>query len=266
MQYNRPLLNAIPLCRTRGSTLLSWQTSQETVRTCMQGSGFSELHLDLHQQGQFFKQFHPLASLLKNEDPTKITTGTTCQGLCGELPTVYWNKRWAHLKTQLQMWGWMLENLTRISFENLVLCWNICHWNGNQTIIYVQFYHLHILISLDSFKQLWERIFFKRNGCISKGNPRSDVQAFTFPMDFWKSARGYCWAPSGLLMKHVEVRRPCRMSWCVPYYHHAKSPTLWGWVAELCQSPPGTFPASSGSLMERDWCLLGAEEEWLKRE
>lgn len=66
-----------------------WQTSQETVRTCMQGSGFSELHLDLHQQGQFFKQFHPLASLLKNEDPTKITTGTTCQGLCGELPTVY---------------------------------------------------------------------------------------------------------------------------------------------------------------------------------
>lgn len=202
MEYNRPLLNAIPLCRTRGSTLLSLANlSGNCTYVHARKWIFRTVQ---HQQGQFFKQFHPLASLLKNEDPTKITTGTTCQGLRGELPTEYWNKRWAHLKTQLQMWGWMLENLTRISFENLVLCWNICHWNGNQTIIYVQFYHLHILISLDSFKQLWECIFFKRNGCISKGNPRSDVQAFTFPMDFWKSARGYCWAPSGLLMRHVE--------------------------------------------------------------
>lgn len=206
-----------------------------------------------------------LAFLLKNEDLTKIITGTTCWGLCRELPAEYWNKRWAHLKAQLQMWGWVLENLTRISFENLVLCWNICHWNGNQTIIYVQFYHLHILICLDSFKQLWECIFFRRNGCISKGKPRSDIQASIFPMDFCKPTRGYCWALSGLLIRHVEMRRPYGMSWYRPYSLHAKSPPR-GDQWQSCAKAHQGHSQLPQALMERDWFLLGAEEEWLQKE
>lgn len=164
------------------------------------------------------------------------------------------------------MWGWILENLTRISFENLVLCENICHWNGNQTIIHVQFYHLHILMTLDSFKQLWEPIFFKCKGYIFKGKPSSSVEVCKIcPLDHCKPTRCcYLGPPLLLWMGMVEVGGSTRNGWWCPV---RSLPGSWApsQLTQLpcgdpgqgcCQNLQGSSLNSAGSLVGRCCCLL----------
>lgn len=155
------------------------------------------------------------------------------------------------------MWGWILENLTRISFENLVLCENICHWNGNQTIIHVQFYHLHILMTLDSFKQLWELIFFKCKGYIFKGKPSSNVKVCNIcPLDHCKPTRCcYLGAPLLLWMGMVEVGGSMMNVSGGVQWGSSQAPELSAsWLSTLWGPGAGSLPEPAGVIPE--FCRL----------
>lgn len=63
-------------------------------------------------------------------------------------------------------------------------------------------------MTLDSFKQLQERIFFKHDGYVFKSKPNSNVKAAIHPIDHCKPTRCcYLGPPLRLWMGMVEAGR-----------------------------------------------------------
>lgn len=122
-------------------------------------------------------------------------------------------------------------------------------------------------MTLDSFKQLWERIFFKCNGYIFKNKPSSNVKASICPIDRHKPTRCcYLGPPLHLWMEIAEAGGSCKgCHWLCPAGKPLGSwapgqPTCpprgdqrQGW----CQSPQGPSLISPGSLVGRCCRLLG---------
>lgn len=174
------------------------------------------------------------------------------------------------------MWGWILENVTRISFENLVLCENICHWNGNQTIIHVQFYHLHILMTLDSLKQLWEPIFFKCKGYIFKGKPSSNVKVCKIcPLNHCKPTRCcylrpplplWMWGSMGNVSGGAHWGRPQAPELPASWFTHPVG-TRGRIAARACRGHPSTLQAPSWESADASMCQRRGHlpPQWLQR-